>query len=103
MSEGTGPTCAFWDKLTQHLTYLRLFLPPEKGNANLLGALSTLTALRKLIVEAPLCFPGQTYRDLSGEIITWKLPHLTTMMVTAFENGELVLLCPKLDTPSLCA
>lgn len=49
-----------------------------------------LTALENLT-----CY-GRAYRNISGEALVWKLPHLTHLQVSALEDGELVLWCPKL-------
>ena len=85
---------SFWPNLQRHLTVLTLILSPGKGEAQLLGALGTLTALQTLNVQAE-CNPP-LYRDLAGEKAAWELPHLTSLQMQNLEDGKLTLKCPKL-------
>lgn len=78
---------SFWPNLQRHLTVLTLILSPGKGEAQLLGALGTLTALQTLNVQAE-CNPP-LYRDLAGEKAAWELPHLTSLQMQNLEDGKL--------------
>ena len=91
-----GDPTSFTEELKKRLIELTLVLYPSK--APLLENISMLTALQRL--ELRSCFTpgwsGELYRDLAGQTIVLKLPHLTSLWLEYLENGELVVLCPKL-------
>ncbi|CAL5225802.1 g8578 [Coccomyxa viridis] len=91
-----GDPTSFTEELKKRLIELTLVLYPSK--APLLENISMLTALQRL--ELRSCFTpgwsGELYRDLAGQTVVLKLPHLTSLWLEYLENGELVVLCPKL-------
>ena len=85
----------FWANLKQHLTNLHLLLPSGDDEGQSLAALGMLTALQRLEVGTlgPL---GCRSRNMAGEKLAWKLPHLRYLHINGLKDGELVLLCPNL-------
>ncbi len=101
LSGGNAPSAiadplSFKEQLKKHLTELTLVLYPYKAHS--LGNVSMLTALQRL--ELPIHFTpgwyGPLMRDLEGQKIVLKLPHLVFLRLDFFRNGELVVICPKL-------
>ena len=92
---------SFWANLQQHLTSLKLWFHTRNAKAQL-DTIGTLTTLRELVIN----FPGtghRAYTDLAEEKLVLKLPHLAKLFLSCLENGELVLLCPKLaEVTFLC-
>ena len=94
---GAGPAISsLWTDLQQHMTGLRLELHPGKGNAQL-GGLGMLTALRNLTIARRWHRSENPYRDLSGEEVVLLLPNLACLRVSGFQDGKLVLACPRLE------
>lgn len=90
---GSGPAISsLWTDLQHHLTGLRLELHPGKGNAQL-GGLGMLTSLKNLTIGRW----HHSERDLSGEEVVLMLPNLACLFVSGFQDGKLVLSCPRLD------
>ena len=95
---------SFPANLSQHLTKLTLTLTPkivtqnpQAGKVHHLHALGMLTALQELELGC-VVRPDwdRIYCDLAGEKLIWKLPHLISLRMQLFNQGGVVLSCPKL-------
>ena len=110
MASGSSATGAdpelssFPASLSQHLTKLTLTLTPkivtqnpQAGKVHHLHALGMLTALQELELGC-VVRPDwdRIYCDLAGEKLIWKLPHLISLRMQLFNQGGVVLSCPKL-------
>ena len=105
IAPGASPEhISFWTSLKHHLTSLRLVVCAGKARAEHFGALGMLTALQELSIGS--AFPPSSYeaedknprRDLLGQKLALKLPHLTSLEFQCFKHVELILSCPKLAT-----
>ena len=88
--------------LKQHLTKLTCWLFTEEMQGEHLQAVGLLTALQELRVGRALRYRAtddtypETYHDLDGETLDWKLPQLNYLHMHQIMAGEVVLTCPKL-------
>ena len=87
---------SFRAEVKKRLTELALVLCPSK--AQLLGNVSMLTALRRLELLSHFTpgWCGREMRNLEGQKVVLRLPHLVFLRLHLVENGELILICPKL-------
>ena len=60
----------------------------------MLGLLTSLKTLRIQCVK--YTERHAEYHDMSGKTVVLKLPHLASLQLRAFQQGQLVLSCPKL-------
>ena len=106
---------SFRTNLEQHLAELDLELSessPQTVGAQQLGALGRLKALRRLQLgwggPSPACLRElHPYRNMAGEKLCLKLPHLVSLRLSTFKQCEILVSSPKLaevqvyDTESL--
>ncbi len=87
---------SFWARLKRHLTILDIDMMDCTAETQHLQALGMLTALQKLTFSA--ANEDGMDHNLSGKRLIWSLPHLISLDLSYLEQGEFVLLCPKLTT-----
>ena len=97
VAPGVGPELSsFWASLKRHLTILDIDMYCTAETQHL-EALGMLTALQKLTFSAAN-EDSMMGHNLSGKRLNWSLPHLISLDLSYLEQGEFVLLCPKLTT-----
>ena len=92
---------SFWENLKRHLTELTFSINdeanPTAGGPLEFDMLGMLTNLKVLgIRRSPYIGIHAKYHDLSGKTLVLNLPHFATLELTAFEQGKLILSCPRL-------
>lgn len=97
---GASPELSsFGAQLKHHVTELEVPMKPGKGKGQHLEILGKLTALQKL--KAGYGHPLGEWHGLSGEKVALKLPHLVSLTLCGFGEGQVVLSCPKLAEAQL--
>ena len=106
-----GPNAApllftFQAGLKQHLTELTITIYPDSFEVQRLGALAMLPALQTLEVKCyrhtGLSLLGpEAYLNLLGEELAWELPHLVFLWLEGFQQGQVVVACPRLAKAEL--